>query len=331
MSDSKVTKFFKAVFLTMQLALICASCGGPQSETAEDTDPRKPSLKPLVGVDFYEVKRSFDNGISWDSMGFVQVPEWHMRFEKEDSVLVYSPPQDKMLGYKVYHDHDAYFHFARGSWRMIEINQDSVLMQRLNLTGLKVDKIRSNIYMKFYSKDYLDKKFPGQSLEELRKPKRADSVFVRAMVERANRNPANLDSVFASRQYARLTSNSPALTLKKRKIENIDLSEKTPSYEYLYPEYYITLDNAYRNFNHDFSVIIDQYGKMHLGKVYVLDEFLEQRTKVVHGIIDVYLQNLLDIEPAQTLGLKHSSMAYFYMRGKQAEGVAEKNAQENPR
>lgn len=311
------------------LSLILVSCGSSDSANQEEkTDPNKPSFESVLDIDFYEVKRSFENGISWDSIGFVQTPEWHMRFASGDSIFIYSPVLDEMLGYQMYHDHDSYFHFGRSSWRIIELHPDSVMLQKLTLRGLTVDKIRSNVFMKFYSKAYLEKAYSHTSLEELRKPNKSDSLFVQAMVERSNRNSHNLDSVFASPDFAQLKSKHPSLKIVKKKIDNFDLTEKTPSYEYLYPEYTLTLENAYRNFNYVFSVIIDETGYMRLGKVYELDEFLQKRTEVVQGIIDVYLQNLIEIEPAETLGMKHSSIAFFYMKGIRSEklkGTPEKD------
>lgn len=327
MYKTRVFSRFSLAFIIVSLFLV--SCNSSKETDSEEiVDPNKPSFDEVIGIDFYEVKRSFENGISWDSIGFVQVPEWHMRFEAGDSIYIYSPVLDEMLGYPMYHDHKDYFHFGRSSWRIIELHPDSVMMQKLTLKGLTVDKVRSNVFMKFYSKEYLEKNYPGVSLEELRKPSRQDTLFVKSMVERSNRNSHNPDSVFASPQYAKIKSKHPNLTLVKRKIDNIDLTEKTPSYEYLYPEYTVTLENAYRNFNYVFSVIIDETGFIRLGQVYELDEFLEKRTEVVQGIIDVYLQNLLEIEPAETLGMKHSSIAFFYMKGirsKELDGQPEKD------
>ena len=117
-------------------------CGSEQAD--EDGEPEGVDIfEDLVGIYFYEVRRTFDTGVSYDSMGFVQLPEWHMRWGKKDSMLVYSPWEDRMVGYKIYHDHADYFHFARDSWRMITLSRDSVILQRLSLNGLRVDKARS--------------------------------------------------------------------------------------------------------------------------------------------------------------------------------------------
>jgi hypothetical protein len=319
-------------------------CGQKDQENEGQSLQGVEVFEPIVGIDFYEVRRTFDTGVSYDSLGFVQLPEWHLRFAKKDSILIYSPYEDRMVGYKVHHDHDTYFHFARDSWRVHSLSPDSIIIQRLSLNGLKVNKIKSNVYMKFYSERYLmeevDKQLnqdsiaradgqrdraavtleKAETLEQkvarLRLPTAADTAFVKSQVELANRNPGNMDSTFASRNFAQVKSKHPVVTVTKRKIQHLELTEKSPAYEYLYPEYYIKIDRAYKDFNHDFSVIIDEHGKMRLGKVYVMEDFVEARTRVVEGIIDVYLSNWLEVTPAQTLGMPHASTVYLYVKGR---------------
>lgn len=310
-------------FYSLLIVFICALIAG--CDSAQKEDKKKTGVEifnPIVGIDFYEVRRTFDTGVSYDSLGFVQLPEWHLRFAKQDSVLIYSPFEDRMVGYNVYHDHAMYFHFARDSWRVVELHPDSITIQRLSLNGLKVNKIKSNVYMKFYSERYIREELgnPAESLESkiatLRLPTRLDSAFVRSQVALANRHPGNLDSAFAARDFVKIESRNPAVKVHKRKIEHIELTEKSPAYEYLYPEYVITIDPAYRNFNHDFSVIVDEHGKMRLGKVFVMEDFVESRSRIVQGIIDVYLHNWLDIKPATTLGMPHASTVYLYVKGR---------------
>lgn len=310
--------------ILMCFGIILVSCGPNQRD--ENEEPVGVDLfEDLVGIDYYEVRRTFDTGVSYDSMGFVQLPEWHMRWAKKDSMLVYSPWEDRMVGYKIYHDHADYFHFARDSWRMITLTKDSVILQRLSLNGLRVDKAKSNVYMKFYSADHLKNHFDvsedslGMLVERLRLPSAQDSIFVWSQIRRANQYVTEMDSAFASVNYAQLKSKHPALTVTKRKIDNFDLTEKSPAYEYLYPEYQITIDPAYRNFRHDFSVNIDEHGKMQLLKVYVMEDFQDARERVVEGVIDVYLHNWLEIIPAHTLGIPHSSTVYLYVRGRSEE------------
>lgn len=286
------------------------SCSGPDKK---EEDPRRPSFTPIVGIDFYEARRSFDNGLAYDSIGFVQEAEWHIKFTREDAVQIYVPGSDSSFNFQITHDHDSFFHFARESWKVIDLHPDSIMLQRLSLDGLKVNKIRSNVYMRFYSEDYLRQL--GIPLSELRKPRQRDSTFVREMVARANRNLQNVDSSFSSKNYAKLVSKSPILEIKRRQYDSLELISQSSAYTYLYPEYDIVIDKAYKDFYYTFSVLVGPDGKLRLGKFFVMPEFEESRRRVLSGIIDVYLQNLLDIEPATTLGLPHNSVIYLRVKG----------------
>lgn len=292
-------------------AFALASCGNGTEEAEESN---RPSFKPILGTDFYEVRRAFDNGLSYDSIGFVQVPEWHLKFIDEDSIQVYSIIEDSMFTYTVYHDHEDYFHFARESWKVIDVHPDSLLLQRLSLRGLKVDKERSNVYMRFYSKRYIDEVLQT-TVEALRRPGPNDTAFVRQMVARANAY-LEPDSAFASMDYARLTSRHPSMSVSKRKIDSL---KQSAAHAYLYPEYDLTIDNAYKDFYYTFSVVVDTAGTLHLGDITtaVMPEFLESRERVIQGIIDVYLANWLDVTPATTLGMRHGSVVYLRVRGRQ--------------
>ncbi|MGV3761664.1 hypothetical protein [Parapedobacter sp.] len=285
--------------------------------TAEDEnhDPRRPSFKPIVGIDFYEVRRSFDNGLAYDSIGFVQEAEWHIKFTREDAVQIYVPGSDSSFNFEITHDHDSFFHFARESWKVVDLNRDSLMLQRLSLDGLRVNKMRSNVYMRFYAKDYLHGL--GTSLERLREPRRQDTLFVQQMVQRANRNLDDVDSSYSSKNYPKLASKSEMLEIERRQYDSLALMSQSSAYEYLYPEYDITIHRAYKDFYHTFSVLVGPDGKLRLGKFFVMPEFVESRRRVLEGIVDVYLQHLLDVTPATTLGLPHNSVVYLRVRGKQ--------------
>src|SRR5690606_19854490 len=299
------------VFLTSYFCI--SGCGGAAHEAHRD--PRRPSFKPIVGIDFYEVRRSFDNGLAYDSIGFVQEAEWHIKFTREDAVQIYVPGSDSSFNFEITHDHDSFFHFARESWKVIDLNRDSLMLQQLSLDGLRVNRMRSNVYMRFYAKDYLDGL--DKSLAQLREPRRGDTLFVQEMVQRANRNLDNVDSSFSSKNYPKLSSKSEMLEIEHRQYDSLALMRQSSAYAYLYPEYDITIHRAYKDFYHTFSILVGPDGKLRLGKFFVMPEFVESRRRVLDGIVDVYLQHLLEVTPATTLGLPHNSVVYLRVRGKQ--------------
>lgn len=299
---------------TLLVVFCCCLSGCSSTAENEGVNPRRPSFKPIVGIDFYEVRRSFDNGLAYDSVGFVQEAEWHIKFTREDAVQIYVPGSDSSFNFEITHDHDSFFHFARESWKVIDLNRDSLMLQRLSLEGLKVNKIRSNVYMRFYAKDYLNGL--GVPLMALREPRRRDTLFVREMVQRANRNLNNVDSSYSSKNHPKLTSTSEMLEIERRQYDSLELISQSSAYEYLYPEYDITIHRAYKDFYYTFSVLVGPDGKLRLGKFFVMPEFEESRRRVLTGIVDVYLQHLLDVTPATTLGLPHNSVVYLRVRGR---------------
>lgn len=304
-----ITQFSHALLI---FCWYLSACSGTAEN--EGNDPRRPSFEPIVGIDFYEVRRSFDNGLAYDSIGFVQEAEWHVKFTREDAIQIYVPGSDSSFNFEITHDHDSFFHFARESWKVIDLNRDSLMLQRLSLDGLKVNKIRSNVYMRFYAKDYLNRL--DKPLVKLREPHRQDTLFVQEMVQRANLNLNNVDSAYSSKNYPKLVSTSEMLEIERRQYDSLELISQSSAYEYLYPEYDITIHRAYKDFYYTFSVAVGPDGKLRLGKFFVMPEFEESRRRVLKGIVDVYLQHLLEVTPATTLGLPHNSVVYLRVRGR---------------
>ncbi len=320
-------RFIYWVFNIACWSVCCACLVGCSStgEGGEEVDPRKPDLNTIVGINFYEVRRAFDSGLAYDTIGFVQEPEWHVKFTHKDSVQIYVPGSDSSFNFAITHDHDSFFHFARESWKVVDLHPDSIMLQRLSLRHLTVDKIRSNVYMRFYSDAYIREKLKT-TVSELRKPRRQDTLFVQTQIAKANRNPGNPDSAFASKHFARLVSNSPILEISRQEVDTVEQMGRSLAYGYLYPEYDIEISKAYKDFYYTFSAVVDAQGKLHLGDFFVMPEFRESREKVLAGIVEVYLQHLLDVTPASTLGIPHASVIYLRVRGRTGTGEQTKNA-----
>ncbi len=301
--------FLKAAFCLLVLACTFTACSRKPLST-------KPSFKDFWGMQYIEVRREFSSGLAFNESGFQQVPSWKMYFLSDDSVKIYNPAEKAYFNYPVYHDHDSVFNIARHWMRLKYASRDSVVFQLLSVEEKKVSRELSNVLMKFYSYNYLHKKL-GKTEQEVRKPYRADSLFIYRKCLRANRNPASRDSAFAAPQYATLTSNTPDIEVKKLESEpdKHNLMNIRPSDSYLYPEYSIRIRNAYKDFNHTFSVLIDSTGKMRLGEFLTSEEFVESRKKVLTGIIDIYLQRFLTVKPGTTLGMPHTSEVTLHIKG----------------
>lgn len=277
-------------------------------------DGKRPAFEPIAGIDFYETRRGFDNGLSFDTIGFQQEPIWHIRFTNNDSVKIHSLKGDSMLHYAIYYDHDSIFHFGREWFRVINLNRDSLMLQRLTVQHLRVKEARSNVYMQFYSDRFIRDSLKTR-VDILRRPSARDSAFVRAMAKRANDNPSNFDSLFSARNPVKFSPKSDLITIKKREAEEGDALSKSAAYYYLYPEFDVVINRAYKDFSYSFSAFVDEKGKMTVAKFITSPEFEASRRKVLQGILDVYFHNLLEIKPGSTLGMPHNTLVMLHVRG----------------
>lgn len=277
-------------------------------------EPPPPTFTNVIGIKYSEVHRRFNNGLSFHESGFQLQPEWEVYFSAEDSIKIFSPEREKYMPYRIFHSHKALFHFARDWFRVKHVSKDSLILQVMELESRVVKEELSNVYMTLYSHDYINNVLKT-SAEKLKEPSRDDSLFMKYRAIQANSDP---DSAFAARNPVLLKSKSKILNVEKVKPSaDPYLGYISRSEEYLYPEYKIHINKAYQDFQYSFQVIVDHNGRMIFKDflVGVMPEFLETKTKVVKGIIDVYLKNLIEVSPGNTLGYPHSSVISLHVRG----------------
>ncbi|ADY51954.1 hypothetical protein Pedsa_1388 [Pseudopedobacter saltans DSM 12145] len=287
-----------------------------QSNSKKEGKIKNPhNFESIKGITFHEVKRRFENGLSFDTIGFQQEPQWILRFQRNDSVEVYSYELKRLVGFYLHHDHDNYYNFAREWFAVKLLSKDSIVLQRLEVKSLRVkNDARSNVYMTFYSENYMDKVL-HKTKEELTKPSAKDTAFVRERIALANAHPLDSTYLFAARNPVKLESKSKAITVEK--FSSFDPLTKSSSYDYIYPEYKIEIANAYKKFNYAFRVIVDVYGKITVYDFPTYEEDTkENMKKVLQGICDIYLSNLLKITPGSTLGIPQASLITVYVKGK---------------
>jgi len=311
---------FKTLIYFLAVGLVVSACNSTPEKTAKKEKKKKEDLKrldftPIVGIKYHEVTRRFSNGLSFSDIGFQQEPSWIIQFTSNDTVKAWSPQKQIMQSFYFMYDHGDVYNFAGEWFRIKGFSKDSIRMQRLQLTNRVIAKdIRSDVFMTFYAEDYL--KTIKKSPEELQKPTAADTVFIRKLAARADRNPANADSAFAGRIPVQFIPKSKIISVEK--LNTVDrLLGRTESYDYLFPEYRIKIQKAYQDFGYSFTAVVDKNGKIYLNTFRNdMPEYYEQRKKVLEGIIEVYLQNLLTVKPGTTLGIPHSSEITLNVSGK---------------
>lgn len=299
-------------FLLTLLAVGLFAC--QQSTPKNDPLKRQFRFEAIKGIKYYEVRRTFASGIAFNELGFQQRPEWAIRFLSDTTVQAYSPTKDKMLDFDLIFSHDGVYNFAREWFRVKAISKDSLLLQRLEVNAKKIaSDVRSEVYMTFYSEDYIKKL--NISVAELRKPRKTDSVFVQKRANLINANIRDSSAFFAARNPVEFKANSKIITIEK--LTTVDkLQNRSASYDYLYPEYTIKIQPAYKDFAYTISAIVDKDGKMYVYRFNAQDEYRENRRKVLQGILDVYLSELVSIKPGNTLGFTHSSVIVLNLIGK---------------
>lgn len=303
--------------ITAGFLLLISSCTTNSKEGKKTTG--RLSFDSIMGIKYYEVKRRFSTGLSFNELGFQQEPTWIIQFKDHDSIQAYSPQKKRMQSFFLHYDHGDVYNFAKEWFRIKTISKDSLVFQRLHLTGREISKdIRSDVNITWYAEDYI-KNALKTTPEALQRPTKADTLYIKSISEKSNRNPGNIDSAFAGREPVQLIPSSKIIKVKK--ISTVDkLVGRTESYDYLFPRYRIDITNAYDNFGYEFSAVVDEKGKIYLGKFRTdSPENYEPRRKTLEAIINVYLQNLLTVIPGKTLGIPHSSEINLIVTGRKKE------------
>lgn len=310
-------------FLFLLILLFLFSCGESPKKDAKVAENAEESTGDLtfsdvIGIRFYEVKRRFKNGLSFNKDGFQQEPSWIVEVKKRDSIMVYSPTKNQMETVYLQFDHGKVYNFMREFFRVKKITKDSLLLQRLFVEGKIIagdDDYRSEVYSTYYSKEYIEKKL-RTTVSELQKPTRADTLLIKGLSEKTYKDPFNEKLAFAARNPVVFTPLSKAITVVKQKNKTLS-AHRALVYEYMYPEYRIVIEKCYKSFNHAMNVIVDANGNIKVNKVhYVLHP--EGKKRMLQGVADVYLKNLLKTTPGKTLGIPHSSEITIYIVGKTA-------------
>ena len=293
--------------------LILLGCTQNKSD-ATSTGETALSFEDLKGITFHEVRRQFNDGLSFNEIGFQQEPEWTLAFQANDSVDVFSPTMNKMVGFYLHHDHANYYNFAKEWFGVKLLAKDSIVLQRLEVQSLKIkNDVRSNVFMTFYADSYIKKL--NTSINELRKPNSKDSLFVKKRADLANQHPLDSTYMFSARNPVKFTALSKNASVSKRGTNDKQLIQ-SKSYAYIYPEYDIVINKAYKDFYYAFRAVVETNSKITVYDFPTFDEeTIETRKKLLQGILDVYVSNMLKAEPGNTLGFQHASLVTLYIKG----------------
>jgi hypothetical protein len=308
-------------FLLISLSLFIVSCRRKyvserdqfEAKRKIDMVKAKALLKSIQGVRYTEVKRTFDNGLSFSAVGYQLIPEWRISFPSPDSVNIYSPRKKRFLNTPVIFDHDSVYNVAWAWLKLKYIKKDSIEFMVLHVHDNVIQEEKTHVYMTFYTNDYIKNALHADTANMLR-PSRRDTAYIKAKILQAHNI---IDSAFAGTEPAVLKARSPLITIKKEVTPQDDVNGGMTFDDYLSPTYTITIRKAYDNFNYMFTAYVDEKGNMIFRKSnqLMMPEFKNATIAAMKGITDGYLKLYLDIKPGKTLGIPHSSIVILNVTG----------------
>src|SRR5476649_2387695 len=91
-----------SLVLLLFISLFAGTCNRGYKKIEEENARKaaaairtKNLIKSIKGIKYTEVRRQFDNGLSFSPVGYQLIPEWKISFPSGDSVNIYSPKKNK--------------------------------------------------------------------------------------------------------------------------------------------------------------------------------------------------------------------------------------------
>lgn len=270
-------------------------------------------LKSIQGIKYTEVKRTFDNGLSFSAVGYQLVPEWQISFPSTDSVNIYSPKKKKFMNTPVVFDHDSVYNVAWAWLKLKYIKKDSIQFMVLHVHDNVIQEEKTHVYMTFYTNDYI-KNVLHTEPSKVWKPSRRDTAYIKAKIALADKI---IDSAFAGTEPAVLTPRTPLISVKKEVTPDNDAGGGMDFDDYLSPTYNVTIRKAYTDFIYSYSAFVDEKGNITFRKAITFSypEYKKATDETMKGITDSYLKLYLNTTPAKTLGIPHKSIIILNVTG----------------
>jgi hypothetical protein len=270
-------------------------------------------INKIKGIKYTEVKRTFDNGLSFSPVGYQLTPEWRISFPSCDSVNIYSPKKGRFLNAPMVFDHDSIFNVAWAWLKLKYIKKDSIQFMVLHVSDNIIHDEKVHVYMTFYTHDYIKNVLHSYTVQ-LRRPTRRDTQYIQQKTLLAARIP---DSAFAGTSPAVLRPKSPLITVKKETVSADDVNGGKVYDDYLSPTYNIVIHHAYEDFSYSYTAFVDDKGTLAFRKstTFLNPEFVVPYNTAMKGITNGYLKLYLDVTPGKTLGIPHRSIIFLNVVG----------------
>jgi hypothetical protein len=306
----KTIKLAGFILLTI-ISIAQTGCGG-------STGIKKKELinfKPFNGINYSEVSRRQENGLSFNEDGYQLEPQWKIKFVSDDSVSIFSPTKNAFINFPLTRGYDSIFNAARTWLKVKAMNKDSLKLEIVNSNGDTIDTRGAKVYMYLYADNYIKNTLHSDTAA-LKRPGKKDTLYIKKLAAIADKD---FNKAFAARQPVQLISKSPTVKVKKWNAKGDLLNHFDVSADYMIPHYDVVINKAYENFYYSFSIFIDTNGVMHYGKplVFIVGESVKN-TYIKHSkaIMESYFKYYLTIKPGSTLGITHASEINVHVTGK---------------
>ena len=309
----------KLIFVLVLLFLTITACHRKipveefRKHIAVQTQNAKLLLKSIKGIRYTEVKRVFDNGVSFSPQGYQLIPSWRMSFPSADSVYIFNSTRNIFNNAPLIFDHDSIFNVAWAYLRLQKLSKDSLKFEVLKVEDRVIIDQSTNVFMTFYADKYIHDVLHTDT-NKLRRPTHRDTLYIKNRSAEARSNP---DTAFAATRPVVFKSKSPLLTVTKEEIAPDELTDVISEDQYLSPEYNITIKKTYDNFSYLFTAWVDEKGNLMFRKslVPMVPEFREAILAAMKGIVNGYLKLYLKAIPGETLGITHASVVILHVKG----------------
>lgn len=297
------------------LALFCLTSCKQRTIVKHNGEKDRISFKQIFGISYTEVARRLDNGLSFNENGYQLEPDWQIKFISNDSTCIYSPTKKQYINFPLTRGYDSIFNTARTWFKVKKITRDSMLFQLIEAHADSIDTRGSNVFMTFYSDNYI-KNVIHKDVATAKAPSKRDTMFVKSLVDSAEKD---IYKAFSARKPAIVESKSSLIKVTSRHAIGDLLNNFDTSDDYMYPTFDITIERAFANFYYSFSIIVDSNGQLHYDKPLVPfsgkgyeDSYISHSK----NIMDKYLKHYLKISPGSTLGMEHPSIISIHVEGK---------------
>ncbi|RFZ91790.1 hypothetical protein D0C36_10065 [Mucilaginibacter conchicola] len=268
------------------------------------------SFKPVFDVNYIEVARRLDNGLSFNEDGYQLEPSWQIKFVSDDSVSIYSPAKKASINFPVARGTDSIFYAAKVFFKVKKITRDSMLLQLIEAKEDSIDLRGARLYMTFYAEKFI-KNVIRKDTAVLKAPTWRDTVFVKKLIDAAEKD---YSKAFFARRPAVVSSKSSSVKVETHHVTGNIFETKPTDNDYMYPTFNISIKHAKEDFYYSFSVTVDSQGGLHYEKSMIPgnNTYYISHSKAV---LDNYLKRYLNVKPGSTLGMLHPSTIYFHVKG----------------